>query len=100
MLDYFNDVWRSVKRRAKSLKLIKRDIKFAGQRLIRGWDDSETWALDSSPVTGSRYRAYLLKFVLRPATLTECSPIPATKKSLSPSPVICLRQSGMPFLIK
>jgi len=28
--------------------LLKRDIRFLFQRLIRGWDDSETWSMDQS----------------------------------------------------
>lgn len=30
----------------RSLVLLKRKIKFFFQRVIRGWDDSETWSLD------------------------------------------------------
>jgi hypothetical protein len=28
--------------------LLRRDVKFAWQRLTRGWDDSECWSLDIS----------------------------------------------------
>lgn len=31
-----------------NFRLMKRSIRFFFQRLIRGWDDSETWSLDHS----------------------------------------------------
>jgi hypothetical protein len=35
-----------VKSRKKDYKLFIRDLKFLKQRVVRGWDDSETWSLD------------------------------------------------------
>lgn len=39
-MDYMN--WNSLRRR------VKRSVRFFFQRLLRGWDDSETWSLDYS----------------------------------------------------
>ena len=33
--------------RKEAIRLLRRDVKFAWQRLTRGWDDSETWNLDT-----------------------------------------------------
>jgi hypothetical protein len=56
------------------MKLVpsKRDIKFFFQRVYRGWDDSETWSLDSSlaKIVLPRLKRFRELYGGRPARLT------------------------------
>lgn len=57
-----------------SLQKIRRTIKFFLQRLIRGWDDSETWNLDFT------FAKYILPRLIEFKKLSNGIPYPYSKE--------------------